>query len=122
MTACVLYLAWVLAEPPLGDAHRLPPLAYLAEGRRFNCRYRSYLERRIEFEPDRLGVLMAAKAETDWLYRVWDSAEGAHPDYQCSPEMKREYLRTLRLMIGRDAYNRTELPPCVPLHRFNELR
>lgn len=122
MTACVLYLAWVLADPPPGDAYRLPPLPVLTEGRKFNAAYRGGLEKRLGWEPYHRGELRAALAEARWLYDVWDAAEGAHPDWVCDGGAKTCYRRRLRVLLGRDAYRRMELPPPVPVWRFGELR
>lgn len=123
MTFAALVLGVVLYDPPPGDAGRLPPLADLKDGRLFNQRYRAHLLWRLEYEPDRTGELRAALAEAAWLYwHVWDAAEGAHPDYRCPPEARACYSRKLRLAIGPSAYLRGELPPCVPYHRFNQLK
>lgn len=122
MTAAILSLAFALHDPPPGDAYRLPPADEIRSARLFNQCYQSHLRWRLEWEEDRTGELRAAVAEAVWLYEVWDCAEGAHPDYQCSPAAKACYLRRLRLLIGPDAYRRAELPPCVPVWRFNDLR
>lgn len=123
MTACVLYLAWVLAPVPAGDAHRLPPLAHLTSGRQFNSRYQDHLQRQLVWTPyERRSDLLDALAEARHLYAVWDSAEGAHPDWTCHPDTKADYLRRLRVLIGREAYRRADLPPCVPTWRFADLR
>jgi hypothetical protein len=124
MTVAVLTLAWVMADQPPGDAYRLPPLKELTAGRQFNNRYQAQLRERLEWEPypARRGELLVALAEARLLYEVWDCAEGAHPDWKCESQRKADYLRRLRLAIGRDAYRRMELPPCVPTWRFNELK
>lgn len=121
MNAAACFIAWCVVEVPPGDAYRLPPVAALTEGRKFNSRYQAHLDRELEWSPNR-ACLLRAKAEALELYRVWDAAEGAHPQYPCDAGRKADYLRYLRLWMGRDAWNRMELPPCVPLHRFNELR
>lgn len=122
MTAAALALAWFLADPPPGDARRLPPVEVLKAGCEFNRRYRDHLEWMRRLWPEHAGRWAALDAEAGWHLAVWDDAWGAHPDYPCSPEQKRAYLRRLRLAIGRDAYYRGGLPPCVPTWRFNELR
>jgi hypothetical protein len=94
----------------------------LKDGCHFNQRYRAHLHRRLEWEDDRTGELRAALYEAVRLNEIYDSAWGAHPEYHCSPEVKACYLRKLRVLIGREAYQRGELPSCVPLHRFNQLK
>jgi hypothetical protein len=122
ITAAVLALGWVLADPPLGDAARLPPLVDIRRAYEFNGRYRRHLEWRLEWEyhtpagPD----LRAALAEE--LRVLYDSLWGSHPEYKCENETKRGYLRKARLMLGREAYREMDIPPCVPLHRFSQLR
>jgi hypothetical protein len=120
MTSAVLLLAWALADPPPGDAYRLPPLRVISSGRVFNYQYRNRLRWRLEYERDRDGALHAALEEAQHLYEVWDAAEGAHPDWNASPGTRAGYLRKLRVLLGPDAYRRMELPPCVPTWRFNE--
>lgn len=122
MTAAVCFIAWVLADPPPGDAYRLPPVKELTSGRMFSQRYQRHLEDRLEWQPYGRRELREALDEARWLYQVWDCAEGAHPDWSCGPEQKATYLRRLRLLIGRDGYYRDGLPPCVPTWRFHELR
>lgn len=122
MTSALVALAWYAVLPPAGDAHRLPPLPVLSSGRVFNQRYQSQLQKRVGWESHRDGAVCRALAEARWLYEVWDCAEGAHPDWSCTPDAKKRYLRRLRLLLGREAYLRAELPPPVPLWRFHELR
>lgn len=124
MNAVACFLCWTLAVPSPGDAYRLPPLSELRAGRLFNSRYRRHLEWRLEWEYHTAAGphLRAALAEANELYRVWDSAEGAHPDFVCSADAKAAYLRALRLWMGRDAWNQMTLPPPAPYWRFSELR
>lgn len=122
MTAAALLLAWAAADPPPGDAYRLPPVKELGAGRVFNRAYQQHLQWRLLWEPDRKGELNAALAEARWLFEVWDAAEGAHPEWSGTAVAKARYLRKLRLLLGREAYLKAELPPCVPTWRFHELR
>jgi hypothetical protein len=123
ITVAVLTLGWVLADPPLGDAARLPPLVDIRKAYEFNGRYRRHLEWRLEWEyhspagPD----LRAALAEAEWLRVLYDALWGSHPEYKCEDETKRCYLRKSRLMLGREAYREMDLPPCVPVWRFSQL-
>ncbi|HET6574481.1 MAG TPA: hypothetical protein VFG68_12815 [Fimbriiglobus sp.] len=122
MTSATLFLAWVLADPPPGDAYRIPPIPVLRDACDFNRRYRDHLEHRLEWEARHRGELYAAMREAESLYKVYDDAWGARPDFPCSDAAKVQYLRDFRLAVGRDAYYRMEMPPPVPYHRFNELR
>jgi len=125
VTPIALCLAWFLADQPPGDIYRFPPYTVLRDGRLFNRRHQHYLEDRLRTGLDSpAGACRVRQAlqETRWLYEVWDTAEGAHPGYQCNPDVKACYQRRLRLLLGRDAYWRAELPPPVPVWLFNEMR
>lgn len=123
MTSCALLLAWILWEPPAGDYYRLPPVEVLRDGCRFNQAYQRHLEKQLEWAPYCDGpALRAALADAKAVYKVWDDAWGAHPEYKCTEERKRQYRRDYRLVVGRDGYREAWLPPCVPTWRFGELR
>ncbi len=125
MTSCALFLAWVLSDPPLGDAARLPPIKSITEAYRFNVAYQRHLEDRLLWEdrPSARRWLRDAKDEAEWIrWQILDAAWGAHPEYDCSDEAKRVYHRRLRLALGREDYERLELGPVVPLWRFGELK
>lgn len=121
LLSAALFLAWVLADPPPGDACRLPPEAELRRACYLNARYQDCLRQRMALEPLHRADLRAALDEAAALHEIWDDAWDAHPDYGRPPGARREYLRRLRLALGRDAYLRMELPPPVPVWRFNQL-
>lgn len=121
VVAALVYLGWVAAAPPPGDAARLPPYRRLAADRDFNCRYRAGLERRLEWEPYRRAELRAALAEATELHRVYDEAAAAHPDSPYT-QTRGDHLRRLRVLLGPDDYRTMTLPPPVPVWRFNALR
>lgn len=126
VTSAVLFVAWYLADPPVGDAARLPPLPWIREAVAFNQRYQKHLDGELCWEPynsRRYRALKAALDDAEWIrWNRLDAAWGSHPDYQCSDEAKQVYLRRLRLALGRDAYREMDLGPVVPLHHFAELR
>ncbi len=64
--------------------------------------------------------LRATIQETDRLYQVWDKVRDARCDYYYVT-VRRTALKDLRALIGDQAYYAGDLPPCVPLWRF-ELR
>jgi hypothetical protein len=120
--AAFSFMGWAMIDPPPGDAYRLPPLAVLREGRLYNMRYRRHLDDRLLWEDRGRATIQMALDEATVLYWIWDDAEGAHPDFKCYGEAKAAYLRRLRLALGRDDYDKMELPPCVPYWRFKELK
>lgn len=126
MTSAALFLAWVLSDPPLGDAARLPPVAEIRAAIDFNQRCQRRLDWLIDYEPygsPHRATVRRMIDEIEWVrFNVLDAAWGCHPQYTCSPEAKQVYLRRLRLALGRDAYGRMDLGPAVPGWYFRELR
>ncbi len=119
--ACALVVAPFARGPDPGDAFRFPPRAYLSAGMDFNRAYYRHLEARLAWEPDRQSAVRAAMWEADELYAAWDAARSAQWEF-LSVEYRRLSLLDLARRIGWEAYWRGELPPCVPVWRFNELR
>lgn len=107
--------------PPLSDVHRLPPRDDLIAAIEFNRRFRRRVWERADLELDRSEALREVVAEADLIYAVYDAARDARCEFYYST-VRRQALKRLRNLLGDAAYNRCELPPCVPLWRFNELR
>ena len=106
--------------PKLTDGQRFPDRGTVNELLAFNRAYRRYLDARQAMEPDRGPCLRAALKETDWLYQVWDSVRDARCEYYYIT-VRRQALKRLRSMLGADAYSAAELPPYVPVWRFQEI-
>lgn len=124
MTAAALAVAFALYLPPAGDGWRLPPRTYLRDGIEFNLRYRARLDARARHASTwgELCAVRRARAEAEELWHVWDLMVDAHPEATYyRDDTRRGFLRRLRLTLGREAYDRMELPPCVPTWRFQEL-
>lgn len=120
--AAVLYLTWFLSDPPPGDAYRIPPIPVLRSACNFNRAYQDHLRWRLGWEPYHRRELAAALREAEALFKLYDDAWGARPDYSCSDAAHTDYLRSFRLALGRDAYRRMALPPPVPTRYFRQLR
>ena len=106
--------------PKLSDAQRFPDRNTVAELLAFNRAYRRHLDSRQPLEQDRGHGLRTALKETDYLYQVWDSVRDARCEYYYIT-VRRQALKRLRQMVGPEAYNTAELPPYVPLWRFQEM-
>jgi hypothetical protein len=106
--------------PKLCDAQRFPDRNTVAELLAFNRAYRRYLDSRQPLEQDRGHSLRTALKETDYLYQVWDSVRDARCEYYYIT-VRRQALKRLRQMVGPEAYNTADLPPHVPLWRFQEM-
>jgi hypothetical protein len=106
--------------PKLCDAQRFPDRGTVNELLAFNRAYRRHLDSRQALEQDRSQCLRTALKETDNLYQVWDSVRDARCEYYYIT-VRRQALKRLRQMIGDESYDTAELPPYVPLWRFQEM-
>ena len=107
--------------PRLVDCQRLPDRNVANDLIRFNRAFRKHLDQRCAFETDRVYVLRDVINETEQLYQVWDSVRDARCDFYYVT-VRRYALKRLRDTIGQEAFTRGDLPPNVPVWRFNETR
>jgi hypothetical protein len=107
--------------PPLSDCYRFPDRATVNEMLVFNRTFRKYLEERQPLEQVRSAELRTVQQETDHLYQVWDSVRDARCEYYYV-SVRRLALKRLRELVGEDRYLRGQLPPHVPLWRFETIR
>lgn len=108
--------------PPAGDARRFPPEGVLRAGLDFADRFAGRVRHLADGGDPRAAALYAAVlAEAGQARRAWQLALDAR-DARFAAPSRRRWLGELRHLLGDDAYLRAELPPCVPHHRFNELR
>ncbi|MFO0808164.1 MAG: hypothetical protein U0746_06040 [Gemmataceae bacterium] len=105
--------------PRLSDCHRFPERGTVNELLAFNRSYRRYLDGRQNVEQDRCFQLRIALRETDFLYQVWDSVRDARCEYYYIT-VRRQALKRLRCMVGPEAYLNGDLPPYVPVWRFQD--
>jgi hypothetical protein len=106
--------------PKIADAMRFPERTGVNELIRFNRAFRRNIDERRQLEVDRADSLRNVIVETDRLYQIWDSVRDARCDFYYIT-LRRQALKKLRDMIGEEAYNLAELPPTVPIWRFNEM-
>jgi hypothetical protein len=106
--------------PPLSDAFRFPDRPLVNDLLTFNRTYRQYLTARQSIDLVHGEDLRAAVLETDQLYRVWDYVRDARCDYYYIT-VRREALKNLRDMLGAQAFYTGQLPPHVPVWRFQEM-
>jgi hypothetical protein len=106
--------------PRLTDCQRFPERCTVNDLLTFNRAYRRYLDGRQPLEQDRCSQLKAAQQETDYLYQIWDSVRDARCDYYYIT-VRRQALKRLKETIGAEAYDKSELPPYVPLWRFHDM-
>lgn len=106
--------------PSLNDCFRFPNRETVNELLAFNRAYRQHLSSRQPLELTHWWDLRKAIQETDQLYQVWDTVRDARCDYYYVT-VRRQALKKLRTMLGDQAYYQGNLPPFVPLWRFQEI-
>lgn len=107
--------------PFASDAFRFPDRDTANEFISFNRAYRDYIELTMAMQPHRYWDFKAALQETDYLKDVWVLIRDSRCDYY-SVITRRQALENLRDRIGVEAYYSDNLPPYVPLWRFQQIR
>jgi len=107
--------------PSAADALRFPDRASINELLSFNRGYRQHVDVAMAGFPHRYWEFKAVLQETDHLYKVWDLVRDARCEYYYIT-VQRRALKDLRELIGMEAYYRGNLPPHVPLWRFQQIR
>lgn len=109
-----------LGAPPLHDHMRFPDRAVIANFLAFNRGYRDFLARGRPLALHRMEQLQEAIRETDRLYAIWDTIRDARCDYYYVT-VRRQALQRSRDMMGEQNYFTGQLPPHVPLWRFQRI-
>ncbi len=107
--------------PHVKEARKFPERLIVCNAIQFNRAYHKHLSTRLAFELDREQQITAAMRETDELYRIYDATRDAACEFYYVT-VRRHALDKLKMLIGNEAYLRGELPPCVPIWKFNELK
>jgi hypothetical protein len=107
--------------PSLADAFRFPDRTTVNELLVQNRAYRNYVEMRLPMEMARSAELRTIQREVDYLYQVWDTIRDSRCEYYYVT-VRRQALKRLRDMLGEEAYYQRDLPPHVPVWRFEEVR
>jgi hypothetical protein len=103
--------------PAIDDCFRFPDRAVVNDLLAFNRAYRQHIDVRQPVELIHWWELRLALEETEHLYQVWDAVRDARCEYYYV-HVRRQALKRLREQIGDQAYYGGDLPPCVPLWRF----
>jgi hypothetical protein len=119
----VLQTRWqdLLLTPHLEECQRFPKRAIINELLSFNRAYRADLLTRMDLDPLHAEELRSALQETDQLYRLWNLLRDARCEFYYVA-VRRQSLRQFRDLVGRDAFDRGQLPPHVPYWHFSVLR
>jgi hypothetical protein len=106
--------------PPFEDHVRFPDKDLITDLQSFNKQYRAYVEIYAAIDPRCAYDCQQIIEETDRLYEIWDKVRDASmPAYYLT--VRRGALKDLRTMIGDKNYYAGNLPPCVPIWRFNHV-
>lgn len=103
-------------RPPVGDLNLFPPVAICKEMIVAAEVYRCHVELRKHFPSWQYWEWHAVAAEAKWCHDAWDWLHWAHT--VPGTGSKRHALGRLRDLIGPDAYYAGQMPPCVPIWRF----
>ncbi|MER3416251.1 MAG: hypothetical protein C4297_08595 [Gemmataceae bacterium] len=106
--------------PPLVDCLRFPDRSTINELLVHNRAYRNSTEARQPIELTHRADILSAQREADLLYQIWDTARDARCEYYYIT-VRRQALKRLRELIGQEAYLKGELPPHVPLWRYQVI-
>lgn len=114
------WLALALA-PALEENRRFPERRLIEQFLDFNRAYRKDLLDRLEVDTVHAEELKHAVAETDELYRIWDTLRDARSGIYYVPA-RRLALQRVRTLVGPRAFYSGQLPPHVPIWHFAAAR
>jgi hypothetical protein len=110
-----------LADAPrLDDCLRFPDRATVNDLLAFNRAYRRHIDVRKPLELSRWWEYHSLLQETEQLYRIWDAVRDARCEYYYVT-IRREALKQLRELVGPEVYYSGQLPPPVPVWRFETI-
>ena len=106
--------------PALNDSFRLPDRETVNELLAFNRAYRQHIDIRQTVELAHWWEYQATLQETEQLYQIWDTVRDARCEYYYVT-VRRQALKRLREQLGDQSYYSGQLPPYVPLWRFQVM-
>ena len=107
--------------PRLEDLARLPGRDEINGMLNFNRNYRTQMEARLVSEPHKADYYREAMNEADQLYQLWDAVREVRCDFYYVT-VRRQALRKLKSLAGDEAFHAGQMPPCVPVWRFQEVK
>lgn len=107
--------------PKMTDALRLPERGAVNEMCSFNRAFRIHVERQMVINKDREEIHKDILKETDHLFAVWDAIRDARCESFYVMTRRMAMKRLVRL-IGDEAFYTLNLPPYVPVWRFQEQK
>ena len=115
-----LHQEGLIAVHQMERDQRFPERTAISDLLAFNRSYRQHIDNRQAVEVVHWWELREAVQEADRLYHLWDTARDARCDYYYVT-VRRQALKRLREMLGDESYAAGQLPPHVPLWRFQKI-
>lgn len=106
--------------PRVSEGWVFPPQNDLAERMSFNRRYREHIDIQIYVKPHKADEFREILVEVDRLYYILDDACETQFSY-FYVNAKRAALKRLKEKIGPAMFYAGELPPAVPVWRFQRI-
>jgi hypothetical protein len=107
--------------PSCHDSIRFPDREQINEMLAFNRKYREHAEAMRVTQLYRADDWREVVTETDQLYHIWDLIRDAGNE-QYYVSTRRQALMDIRKKLGPDAYYKGQMPPHVPIWRFQEIK
>jgi hypothetical protein len=102
--------------PLVEESERFPDWRAIDGFLAFNRAYARDLQTRLALDTVHAEHLRQARAENDYLHRVWSTLRDARPLYNVC--YRRQALLRVRELIGDEAFYSGRMPPYVPVWRF----
>lgn len=108
--------------PPAGDWCRFPPKDAVSVARRLNSAFRANMEVERHAWPLSFGWRFdEAIRYSELAYKCWDCLDDALMEWR-EPWQRQLSMKKLRGLLGEEAYMAGEMPPCVPVWMFRQLK
>lgn len=100
--------------PMLAECQRFPGYPLIVEMIAANRQFRAELGQRLAIDLVHQGPILEAIEQTEQLYRIWSEAKDVQGEHYYVT-VRRQSLRTLRGIIGPEAFYAGTMPPPLPL-------
>lgn len=124
MLIAVLLLILLDPRPPLSDLARFPSIDVVEYELKCNRLYHDYILSRRAVEHRHWWVMHEVVVETNQLHTAWDTLWRAQlhgHSHIGRGNKQRDGLARLRELLGPERYYAGEMPPAIPIHRFNQI-
>ena len=109
--------AGLMNAPYLEECRRFPESELAGQFLTFNEAYHRDLSAQLVFDLLHADEIRSALLETEQLHRIWEALRDARNEFYYVG-VRRQSLRSLRDMMGLEAFYTGQLPPQVPVWRL----